>query len=151
MIHIRLLSLLGFALLLVACSSSPAPRTIDGAWKASVVNSDQSVAYSFTVSLNEGTGSTVTIVGFNFIPEAPCFPNPLGQTATFSATGRSGGFETGPFTLNVSTAFGTGTENVLALTGTRNGDGTITGTWTLSGLSGCSGSGTYSMTLLPTM
>jgi len=151
MIRVRLASLALITLFLVGCSSSPAPRKIDGAWNASLVNPDLSVAFTFMTSLNEGTGSTVTIVGFNFMSDAPCFPNPLGETATFSATGHSGGFEIGPFTMNISTAFGTDVENVLALSGTRNADGTITGTWTLSGLAGCSGSGTYTMTLLPAL
>ena len=37
-------------------------------------------------------------------------------------------------------------ENVLTLNGTRNSDGRISGTWTLTGLSECSGGGIYTMT-----
>jgi hypothetical protein len=151
MIRIRLIALVVLALFLVACGSTPAPRKIDGAWKASVLNPDLSVAYTIDTTLNQGTGSSVEVISFNFTSAAPCFSDPLGQSATFSATGHSGGVETGPFAMNVSTAFGTGMENVLALTGTRNADGTITGTWTQSGLSGCSGSGNYTMTLLPAL
>ena len=73
----------------------------------------------------------------------------MGQTASFTATGKSGGYETGPFAMNISTALMTQIENVITLNGTRNSNGEITGSWTLTGLSRCSGSGTYSMHILP--
>lgn len=137
------------ALLSVACGSSPKPRVIDGAWNASLKNSDSSSAYTFITTLNQNTGSKVDVSGFLFMDSAPCFPSQTGQTATFSATGHSKGFQTGPFTMVISTTFGTQVENVLTLSGIRNSDGTITGTWTLTGLTGCSGDGTYAMRALP--
>ena len=88
----------------------------------------------------------MTVSSFSFTSDAPCFTAPIGQTATFSVTGHAGGFEVGTFGMDVTTAMGTQVENVLALTGARAADGTISGTWTLTGLSGCSGNGTYTMT-----
>jgi hypothetical protein len=149
----RLTALLSLVSLLLACGSNPAPpQKIDGAWKASLQNSPSTLAYSFTTILTQGTGSTVDVSGFQFfVGASPCFTSPLGETATFTGTGQGGGFETDPFAMNISTAFGTGVENVLTLEGTRNSDGTISGNWSITGLSGCSGSGTYTMQLLPTM
>ena len=134
------------AFFLVSCGSSPAPRKIDGFWTAALQYPDSTPAYTFMATLTQSTGSTVSVSSFGFTSAAPCFTTPLGQTATFTATGHSGGYETGPFGMNVSTSFGTQVENVLTLSGTRSSDGKISGTWTLPGLSGCSGSGTYTMT-----
>lgn len=147
----RLAFLILLASILMSCGSSPAPRTIDGAWRANLLNPDSSTAYTFTVVLSQTAPPSLDIIGFSFVTSAACFPTPLGQSATFSATGHSKGFETGPFTMSVSTAFGTMTENVLTLNGSRNSDGTISGTWTLTGQTGCSGGGNYSMQLLPGM
>ena len=142
------LSLLLLASILTSCGSSPVPKVIDGTWNASLLNSDSSVAYTFQTSLNQDTGSAVKVISFDFTTDAPCFTTPIGQTATFSVTGHSRQFQTGPFKMNISTANGTMVENVLTLNGTRNADGSISGTWTLTGLSGCSGNGNYTMTAL---
>jgi hypothetical protein len=144
----RSLSLLLFASILTACGSNTVPKVIDGTWNASLQNPDSSVAYTFQATLNQDTGSSVKVIHFDFTSDAPCFTAPSGQTATFSATGHSREFQTGPFSMHISTANGTMAENVLTLTGTRNADGNISGTWTLTGASGCSGSGNYTMTAL---
>ena len=148
----RLAFLILLASILTSCGSGPAPKTINGAWRANLLNPDSSTAYTFTTVLTQGTGSTLDVMGFLFVTQPSCFPTPLGQSATFSVKGHGGGFETGPFAMTISTAFGTMTENVLTLKGNRNSDGTITGTWTLTGLGVCSGNnGSFSMQLLPTM
>ena len=136
--------------LLVGCGSTRAPKVIDGTWNANLQNPDNTPAYTFSSTLNQGSGSTVTVINFVFTASAPCFSSSTGQTATFSATGHAGGYQTGPFTMRISTALGVAVENVLTLNGTRNADGRISGTWTLTGASGCSGSGKYMMqALLP--
>ena len=147
----RLAFLFLLASILMSCGSSPKPQAIDGAWRANLQDANSSTAYTFTVVFSQSAAASLDILDFHFVPSALCFPSSTGQSATFSATGHSKGFETGPFTMNVSTAFGTMTENVLALNGTRNSDGTISGTWTLTGQTGCSGGGNYSMQLLPRM
>ena len=142
------LSLLGS--LLVGCGSTRAPKVIDGTWNANLQNPDSTSAYTFSSTLNQGTGSTVTVINFLFTASAPCFSSPTRQSATFAATGHAGGYQTGPFAMTISTALGSPVENVLTLTGTRSADGSISGTWTLTGASGCSGSGNYTMqALLP--
>jgi hypothetical protein len=138
------------ASLLVACGSTRPPKVIDGMWNANLQNPDNTSAYTFSTTLNQGTGSTVAVINFVFTASAPCFGSSTGQTATFSATGHAGGYQTGPFSMNISAASGGAVENVLSLSGTRNADGKISGTWTLTGGAGCSGSGNYSMqALLP--
>ncbi len=149
----RFTSLILLALMLASCGdSSRPPKKIDGVWYAQLNNTDGTAAYTFSATLTQGTGSDVTVTAFGLWVSAPaCFSSSTGQTATFTATGRSGGYQTGPFAMNISTAFMTQIENVIAMTGTRNSDGTITGNWTLTGLSGCSGSGSYSMHILPAL
>jgi hypothetical protein len=142
----RLISLALLAFFLVSCGSNSPAKKIDGVWNASLQNPDGSVAYTFTATLTQSTGSMVIVSNFGFTNPAPCFTAPLGQNATFTASGHSGGFETGPFGMSIGTALMTMQENVLTLNGTRNSDGKISGTWTLTGLSGCSGGGIYSMT-----
>jgi len=144
----RLTSLVLLALFLVSCGSSSPAKKIDGVWTASLQNPDSSVAYTFMATLSQSNGSTVNVSSFGFTSAAPCFTAPLGQTATFDATGHSGGYQTGPFGMNIGTGLMTPVENILTLNGTRNSDGKISGTWTLTGLSGCSGSGTYTMSAL---
>ena len=142
----RVTSLVLLSCFLAACGSSTPAKKIDGMWNASLQNPDGSAAYTFMATLTQSTGPTVDVSNFVFTAAAPCFTDPMGQTATFNATGHSGGYEIGPFGMNIATARGTMVENILTLTGTRNSDGKISGTWTLTGLSGCSGGGSYTMT-----
>jgi len=138
------LALLAWTLL--SCGSGPSPKKIDGVWFGNVLFSDGSLAYAFSATLEQGTASAVSVTGFGFTsPATPCFGSAIGQTATFSVTGHSGGYQTGPFQMSISTSLGTQVENVLTLTGTRNSDGSIAGNWNLTGLSGCSGQGTFTM------
>src|SRR5262249_54375615 len=110
---------------------------------------DSSSAFEFFTTLTQNSGSTVDVSGFLFMDSTPCFPDKTGQAAMFSATRHVAGYETGPFTMHISATLGTATENVLVLDGTRGSDGKISGTWTLTGVPGCSGGGTYTMQALP--
>ena len=141
----RLISLLLPAFFLLACGSSAPPKKIDGVWFANL-QSGGNAAYTFSATLTQNSGSTVDVTGFGFTGDAPCFGSPTGQTATFSVSGHAGGFQVGTFSMNISTSLGTAVENVLTLNGTRSADGTISGTWILTGLAGCSANGNYTMT-----
>lgn len=133
-------------LILAACGGSgAAPKNLDGFWMANLTNQDGSQAYQFGATLSQSSGPAINVSGFGFINSAPCFSSPTGQNATFSVTGHSGGYQTGSFNMTISTALGVDVENVITLTGQRNSDGTISGKWTLTGLSGCSGGGNYTM------
>lgn len=146
MTYARVISLVLLSCFLAACGSTAPAKKIDGVWNANLQNPDSSGAYTFMATLTQSTGSNVDVSNFVFTAAAPCFTDSMGQTATFNATGHSGGYETGPFGMNIATARGIMVENTLTLTGTRNSDGKISGTWTLTGLSGCSGGGSYTMT-----
>ena len=145
---VGMILLLSLAALQVACGSSHPAKKIDGVWNANLQNFDSSSAYKFSATLTQNGGSTVDVSGFLFMASAPCFPFTTGQTATFSAMRHSGGYEIGPFAMHISTTFGTGTENVLTLDGTRAPDGKISGTWSLTGSPDCTGTGTYTMQAL---
>jgi len=144
----RITSLLLLSCFLAGCASSRPAKKIDGIWNANLQNPDGSVAYTFMATLAQTTGSNVDVSSFLFTATAPCFTDPIGQTAMFDATGHSGGFETGPFGMSIATAHGTMVENTLTLDGSRGSDGNISGSWTLTGLAGCSGGGTYTLTAL---
>jgi len=149
---ISVTALVLLALVLTACggsskSSNPAPRGVDGFWTINLHNPDGSLALVFNANLTQAGGSSLNISNFSVFTPSPCFTSSTSQSATFTVTGASGGFQTGPFTMTVSTIFGTAVENVATLTGTREPDGRISGTWTLTGLSGCNGTGTLLMML----
>lgn len=133
---------------LISCGASSNGKNINGFWDAQLRNSDGSLAYAFPALLAQAAGSQVTVSNFSLGSPSTCFPGATGQTATFTETGNANGIQTGPFTLSITTLF-PAQNNVLALAGNRNSDGGISGDWTLTGLSGCSGSGSFSMALLP--
>jgi hypothetical protein len=127
-------ALVGISLLMAACGSSP--QNINGNWNAVLVNPDQSTAFGFVTNLNQSR-STVNVSNFsfeNFGTLSQCFANPTGQSATFNS---------GASTMTITTLFPT-SQNVLTLTGTDK-NGAITGTWSLTGLTGCGGSGAFTM------
>jgi hypothetical protein len=132
-------ALVGISLLMAACGSSP--QNINGPWNAILFNPDQSTAFGFGADLNQ-SGSTVNVSNFgfaNFGSLSQCFTGPTGQSATLMASGA--------FTMTITTLFPTG-QNVLTLTGTDK-NRSIGGTWNLTGLTGCSGGGTFTMNLPP--
>jgi hypothetical protein len=131
----RIAALVEISLLMAACGSSS--RSINGPWTAILLNPDQSQALGFGTNLSQ-SGSTINISNFafgTFGNLSPCFASSTGQSATFAATGA--------ITMTVTTLFPQ-SQNVLTLTGTDK-NGAITGTWNLTGLTGCSGSGAFTM------
>jgi hypothetical protein len=136
-------------LMLAACGSSRQPQNINGGWFADLKNPDGSSAFAFQTTLTQGGGTTVDVTNFTFEPPPQCFVAATSETATFSATGSSNGIVTGTFTMTVSTTF-PAVQNVLTLQGATNtgptDPGSISGTWTLAGQSGCTGvNGTFTM------
>jgi hypothetical protein len=146
-IGVTVLTLL--TVVLTACgggSSTPAPKSINGFWTAGLQNPDGSYAMVFNAVLAPGSGSALNISNFLIMSPSSCFTSTTSQSGTFTVTGSSGGYQTGPFTMTVSTIFGTAVENVATLTGTRDSNGRISGNWTLTGFAGCNSSGTFLMT-----
>jgi hypothetical protein len=134
---------LGIAALLAGCASN-ANGNINGNWTASLMESSSSTpVFAFTTTLTEISNGGLSVTNLTFTTNSPCFA--AGSTATggFTLSGNQNGVTSGGFLMNIQS---TGTSsNVLALQGTVNNN-TITGTWTLTGVTaGCSGTGTFTM------
>ncbi|HTF45377.1 MAG TPA: hypothetical protein VK641_15840 [Terriglobales bacterium] len=146
--HIRVAVLSGLVLMFGACGSSRLTWNINGFWGAGLNNPDGSPAFAFSMNLTQGSGTAVNVANFSFVPAPSCFPSSTGQSVVFTATGSSNGNVTGSFAMSISTLFPGALNNVLSLQGDRNATGRISGTWTLTGQSGCTGTtGTFLMSL----
>ncbi|HLH09750.1 MAG TPA: hypothetical protein VKW78_21105 [Terriglobales bacterium] len=133
-------------LLMVGCSgygnsSSNNPASgIAGNWTTTVSNQGGAQMIVFTSALSQSTLYGVTATNLHFSMGSACFPS--GATASGSV------MPSGNATSFVMTVQGTNaTGTMLTLQGSLLSSSSISGTWTLSGLiSGCSGSGSFTMT-----
>ena len=138
--------LLVVGLTLVACGggSSSSSNTINGNWTATLTNPDGSPAFGFTTSLNQSSGTAVTVTNLSFTTSTPCFSSGGTETGSFVLSGNFNGSVTGGFQMTVQS--GTPSGNTLTLQGTVNNNA-VTGTWILTGVTaGCTGSGNFTMT-----
>jgi hypothetical protein len=134
--RIRVTASAAISLVLAACGSSP--QNINGGWNALLINPDGTTAFVRRADLAQGGGTTVNVSNFGFAGAPARFANQTGENATFASTGSSNGVQTGNFMMTISSLFpGAQNNNVVTLQGTRKSDGSISGTWTLTGLSGC--------------
>jgi hypothetical protein len=129
-------------LLTVGCGSNSNSGNINGTWTANLTNPDGTPAFAFTTNFTQQSGGSISVTNFKFTTSGSCFSGPTTQTGTFGLSGNFNGNVTGTFGMNISTMFPGGSNNQLALQGAVNGN-TITGTWTLTGNTGCSGNGTF--------
>jgi len=139
-------AVLTLSLILLACgggSSSNSP-TVSGNWSATLTSADGTPAFAFTSSLTQGSGTAmVTGTNLTFTTSTDCFTSGGTETGSFVLSGNFNGNMTGAFQLTITS--GTPVGNTLALLGTVNNNA-ITGTWTLTGNGGCTGSGTFTFT-----
>ncbi|HLV85710.1 MAG TPA: hypothetical protein VKV39_01960 [Candidatus Sulfotelmatobacter sp.] len=144
--RMALANLFGMILVLASCGGSKMPSTINGHWAATLQNSDGTGAFGFTAQLTQNSGGSVAVSNFVLSSSGSCFTSQTVETATFSATGNL----SGPFGMTITSQ---GSQSsVLTIQGSlssNNASESITGTWTLSGASGCSGRGTFVMNPLP--
>jgi hypothetical protein len=131
--------LLVAGLTLSGCGSSSNPGNINGNWTATLTGSQN---FSFTTSVIENSDGTLSVSKFSFTTNSSCFASGETETGTFALSGNFNGNVTGKFGMIVLS--GTPSGNTLTLTGNVNGNA-ITGTWTLTGSSGCTGSGNFTM------
>lgn len=136
-------ALLVLGLILAGCGSSNNSGNINGTWNATLLDSNNTTAFSFGTSLAVNSGGSLTVTNFNFTTNSPCFVSGETESGSFSLSGNFMGNVTGSFGLTV--ASGNPSGNMLKLSGTATGN-TITGTWTLTGGTGCTGSGAFTMT-----
>jgi hypothetical protein len=145
--------LLAWAFMLVGCgSSTPSTvKTADGIWESALTGSGAGVGvFNFITTFSVGSGGSLSVSYFSFLTTGPCFPV-SGDTASgsFNVTATSTS-PTADFQFTVQSG-----SSMLAMTGTATGTAdssgnitwsTVTGTWTLTGDTGCTGSGTFTMT-----
>ena len=124
---------------LVGCGSNSSHGNINGHWTAVLTDT----AFNFGTSIVVNNDGTLSVSNFSFSTNSPCFVSGETESGSFAFTGDFNGKVTGSFTFKVVSGSPSG--NTLSLTGTVSGD-TITGTWSLTGGSGCTGSGNFTMT-----
>ena len=126
-------------------SSNPIAKGIDGFWSADLQTSDGSHVLVFNTVLAQASGAALSITSLSIFDPSPCFSSATNSSGTFTVTGNADGYQTGPFTMTVSTVSNTNDQSVVSLTGTRSGNGRISGNWTVTGFPGCNGNGTFLM------
>jgi len=148
-------------LLIPACgtNSSYVQQAASGVWQAQLLGGEGAASgFSFDAQFTvTGAGGALTFASFQFLTSTPCFPvsgNGLSPVGTMSLTVNTTTFQvTGSFDFTVSangntlalTGNVTGTEN--GVTGTQLSNGSVLGSWTLTGTGACaSASGSFIMT-----
>lgn len=144
MYKFALTTLLALGLTLTGCGKSSG--NVNGTWTATLTNPDSSPAFAFQTNIAGGGGGVFQVTSFTFTTAGPCFTgDTVTETGSVSLTGNYSGHVAGSFAFTISTMFPVATNNVLTLNGTV-ADNTITGTWTLTGSTGCSGNGIFTAT-----
>jgi len=128
-------------------SNSGTPSSdINGNWTANLADNNNNTVFAFTTTLTSNSDNTVTGTNLSFTTNNACFANGATETGTLVLTGNFNGNVNGDFGLQIQgPAAGASGNNTINMQGKVN-NGTITGTWTLTGLqSGCTGSGNFTM------
>ena len=140
--------LLALAITMAGCSNNngSSSTNVNGNWSATLTDSQSGAVYAFTTTLTEATGgSVVSISNFTFTSSGSCFvEGQTTQTGNFTLSGDFNGNVKGTFGMTVSSTTNSGTQ--LVLQGGVGANNTITGTWSLTGSSGCSGNGNFVFT-----
>jgi hypothetical protein len=132
--------LVAVVLTLAGCGSNDHHQgNINGTWTAVLTDTN----FNFSTSLVVNSNGTLNVSQFSFSTAGPCFVSGETESGSFTLTGDFNGNVMGQFGFMVVSGSPSG--NTLTLTGTANGN-TITGTWSLTGGVGCTGSGTFTMT-----
>ena len=157
-----LLKYSGLAVALACCMALPACNSVSNTtvssngtlWEATLLETTGSPSpYDFVTEFSIAANGALTFDGITFITNNPCFVSGAtmaGQaaltvdTTTYAVTG----------TMNLAVQSGTPSGNALQLTGTEvtgtETDGTlssgvVTGNWALTGGSGCTEAGTFTL------
>ncbi|HEV2397195.1 MAG TPA: hypothetical protein VGS27_09670 [Candidatus Sulfotelmatobacter sp.] len=136
---VAVLFVLGVAL--IGCGSNSSPSSVNGAWNATLVGGNQNTVLQFGTNLHSNADGSLTISSFSFNTNSPCFSSET-ERGSFSLGGNFSGNVTGKFGMTVQSLSPSG--NTLTLSGSVNGN-KIAGKWNLTGSSGCTGSGTFTM------
>jgi len=155
-----LMVLLGLELVVMGCATSTTPATpttsANGNWEATLTGgagpaSQLDFITAFTVKdTNGGSSQPLSISGFSFINSGSCFSSTAVTVSGSAALTTSNNNQvTGTISLTVTGGSSSLILDGTTLTGTANSGalsgGAVTGTWSLTGGSGCSGSGNFTM------
>ena len=138
--------LLALGMTMVGCGSNngSSSTNVNGNWSASLTDSQNTPTFAFTTTLTEVSGGSVSISNFTFSTSGSCFADgQTSQSGSFTLSGDFSGNVKGTFGMTISS---TNSAAQLSLTGGVGPNNTITGTWMLSGATGCSGSGNFTFT-----
>jgi hypothetical protein len=141
-------ALLALELAISGCGSSTtntAPTTASGTWQAVLSGgTGEASALSFVTTFTVNSDGSLNVHTVEFITGGPtsCFVSAASATGSLNVTTNADNVVTGPLSFTVQS--GTPAGNTLTLAGTENGP-TITGNWTLTGGTGCTGSGEFIM------
>ena len=144
---------LGISLVLLGCGNgySQHPANLSGNWNVTLLQTNGTTAFSFSTSLTEVGGSILNGSNVTFNPATSCFSSQVSESGAvqFSSGGYgyySGGGSTA-MSLTIKGLSNNGATDTLNLQGSVNPDHSVSGTWTISGVStSCSGSGSFTMT-----
>jgi len=144
---------LGLLLALLGCGNGNQVRPVNlsGNWTADMQKANGSTVFSFSSSINEVGNTVLNVSNLSFNPATSCFQSQVSASgiAQFSSSGY--GYYTGggvtAMSLTVKGLAAGGGTATLTLQGTANPDNSVSGTWTLNGVStSCSGYGAFTMT-----
>lgn len=149
------ISALGFSLALLGCGNgyNNSPANLSGNWTANLQQTSGTTAFSFTTSLTEVGGSILNGSNLTFNPASNCFSSQTTESGTVQFSGGGGyGYYTGgggqtAMSLTIKGLSSSGANDTLTMQGTVNPDNSVSGTWSMNGLTAsCSGSGGFTMT-----
>jgi hypothetical protein len=136
--------LLAAGIAMMGCGSNSSNHgNINGTWNATLTDTSNATVFSFGTNLVVNGDGTLAVTNFSFSTNSPCFVSGGSETGSFALSGDFNGNVTGTFGFTVQSGSPVG--DTLTLTGTANGN-TISGTWTLTGGTGCTGNGNFVMT-----
>jgi len=141
--------LLSLGVISIGCGSgnsnlnTPSPNNVNGTWKATLVGGDKATMFQFGTLLTTNSSGLLTFSNFSLTTESSCFAD--GETETGSVTfGQDlASSPNGLFAMGIQSK--PPSQNMLMLSGKQGGTN-ISGSWSLTGDAGCSGSGTFTMT-----
>ena len=144
---IGMIALLALGIAMAGCSSNngSSSTNVNGNWSATLTDSQNGpTIYAFTTTLTEAGGGAVSVTNFTFTSTGSCFvEGQTTETGSFTLSGDFSGNVKGTFGMTVSSTSGS---PQLTLQGGVGPNNTITGMWSLSGSTACSGSGNFTFT-----
>lgn len=149
---LHLAAVFGFILALLGCGNNQLkPADLSGNWTATLLRASGGTAFSFSMSITEVGNTVLNVSDVVFNPATPCFQSQVSASGIVTLVGSGYGYYTSFVTTAVSVTVtglaASGGTDTLNLPGTVNPDYTVSGRWTLIGVSAtCSGSGAFTMT-----